>query len=221
MKRWGPTVIVVVLLAATAVAFATTERQKLEKTPFAVLHVEPAFSPAHGTATIDLRFRRAHLVTLQIINNLGHAVATLAREQRVERGNVQFQWRGRRIPDGVYQPQLTLDDGREFTLPNQIRLDSVAPRIVLVSYRPRILRRRDKPIVKIGYRVSELAHAIVFVNGHRRVFGGAKALQAALNWEAEKNGRRLRPGRYRLQLAAIDLAGNVGARTDVFVVRVR
>lgn len=185
------------------------------------MHVEQAFSPSHGTATIDLRFHRAHLVTLQIINKVGHAVATLAREQRVEPGDTQFQWRGRKVADGVYQPQLTLDDGREFTIPNQIRVDSVVPRIALVSYSPRILRRRDKPTVKIAYRVSELAHAIVFVNGRRRVFGGAKALQAALNWEAEKNGRRLRPGRYRLQLAAIDLAGNVGPRTHVFVVRVR
>ncbi len=221
MRRWAPTAIVVAVLAATAVAFATTERQKLEKTPFAVLHVEPAFSPEHGAATIDLRFRRAHLVTLTIINSAGRVVSTLAHEQRVGRGNVQFQWHAKRVPDGVYQPEVTLDDGREFTLLNQIRVDSVAPRIALVSYRPRILRRRDKPIVTIAYRVSEPAHAIVFVGRTRCALSYAKALQAALNCPMKRRGRRLRPGRYRLQLAAIDLAGNVGPRTHVFVVRVR
>jgi hypothetical protein len=221
LKRWAPTAIVVAVLAATAVAFATTERQKLEKTPFAVLHVEPAFSPKHGAATIDLRFRRAHLVTLQIIDSAGRVVAKLAQERRVERGDVQFQWRGKRVPDGVYQPEITLDDGREFTLPNQIRLDSVAPRIALVSYRPRILRRRDKPELTINYRVSEAAHAIVFLGRTRCALGYAKALQARLNCALKRHGRRLRPGRYRLQLAAIDLAGNVGPRTNVFMVRVR
>lgn len=221
MKRWAPTAIVVALLAATAVAFATTERQKLEQTPFAVLHVEAAFSPKHGAATIDLRFERAHLVTLTIIDSTGRVVSTLAHERRVARGEVQFQWRGARVADGLYQPEVTLDDGREFVLPSQIRVDSVAPRIVLVSYRPHVLRRADKPVVKIAYRVSEAAHAIVFLGRTRCALGYAKALQAALNCPLKRHGRRLRPGRYRLKLAAIDLAGNVGPRTDVFVVRVR
>ena len=221
MSRWAPTVIVIALLAATAVAFATTERQKLEKTPFAVLHVEPAFSPKHGTATVDLRFRRRHLITVQIVGPDGRVVATLARERRVSSGHVQFQWHGRHVRDGLYQPKLTLDDGREFTVPNEIRVDSVAPRATLVSYRPRVLRRRAKPEVLIAYRVSESAHILVFVNARRVVLGGAKSLQDAVIWSAKRNGRRLRPGRYRLQLAAVDLAGNVGARTHVFVVRVR
>ena len=221
MKRWAPTAIVVAVLAATAVAFATTERQKLEKTPFAVLHVERAFSPKHGAATIDLSFQRAHLVTVQIINASGRAVATLAKERRVKRGHVQFQWRGQRVADGLYQPQVTLDDGRRFTLPTQIRVDSVVPRIALVAYRPHILRRRDKPEVRIAYRVSEPAHAIVFLGRRRCALSFAKSLQAALNCPLKRSGHRLRPGRYRLQLSAIDLAGNVGARTHVFVVRVR
>lgn len=222
MRRWGPTVVVVVLLAATAVAFATTERQKLEKTPFAVLHVQPAFSPAHGTATIDLRFRHPHLVTLQILRSGNErVVATLAKERRVEPGHVQFQWGGRNAPDGLYVPKLVLDTGREFTLPNQIRVDSVAPRATLVSYRPHLLRRRSKPEIQIAYRVSEPAHVLVFVNGTRVILGGAKALRYAVNWETKRNGRRLRPGRYRLQLAAVDLAGNVGPRTHTFIVRIR
>jgi hypothetical protein len=46
MRRWAPTAVIVALLTATAVAFATTERQKLERTPFGVLPVARDVSPA-------------------------------------------------------------------------------------------------------------------------------------------------------------------------------
>jgi hypothetical protein len=220
MKRWGPTVIVVVLLSATAVAFATTERQKLEKTPFSVLQLTQAFSPKRAAATTRLRFFRSHLVTVVILDAHDRPVATLVREQRVEPGIVEYHWKAT-APDGVYTPRVTLDTGREFTLPRQIRVDSVAPIAHLVSYRPHVLRRRAKPKVTIEYRLSETAHVIVYVNGRRAVVGGHNNRRDNVDWFAHRDGERLPSGRYRLQLAAVDLAGNIGARTPVFVVRVR
>jgi hypothetical protein len=220
MRRWAPTLLIVALLAATAVAFATTERQKLERTPFGVLPVARDVSPARGPALIRLRLRRPHLLTVQILDKRDRVVATLARERRYEAGVAAFRWHAD-VPDGVYTPRVTLDDGRVFTLPLQIRIDSVAPTAVLVSYRPHVLRRRAKPEVRIVYRVSERAHIIVYANGRRVLHGGAKSLQFKVNWVTKRNGRRLPPGRYRLQLAAVDLAGNVGSRTRPFVVRIR
>jgi len=220
MRRWGPTVIVVVLLSATAVAFATTERQKLEKTPFSVLQVTRAFSPKRAAATIRLRLSHPHLVTVEILGARDRPIATLVREQRVEPGTVEFHWHAT-APDGVYTPRVTLDTGREFTLPVQIRVDSVAPTAALVSYRPHVLRRDAKPTVTIGYRVSEKAHVIVYANGRRVAVGFAKARSSEVNWQARRFGARLPRGRYRLQLAAVDLAGNIGPRTPVFVVRIR
>lgn len=220
MRRWGPTIIVVVLLSATAVAFATTERQKLEKTPFSVLDVTQAFSPKRAAATIRLKLRRPHLVTIDILDAHDRAVATLVREQRVEPGTVEFHWKAT-ATDGVYTPRVTLDTGREFTLPNQIVVDSVAPSARLVSYRPHVLRRRGKPKVTIEYRLTESAHVIVYVNGRRAVVGGHNNRRDNVDWFARRNGARLPRGRYRLQLAAVDLAGNIGPRTHVFVVRVR
>lgn len=219
MRSWAPTLIVVALLAATAVAFATTERQKLEKTPFAVLHVDRDVSPASSPALIVLRLHHAHLLTVQIVDRTGRPVATLVRERRYEPGTARFVWHAN-APDGAYEPRVTLDDGREFTVPATITVDSVKPNAALVSYRPRVLRR-GATRVRIAYRVSEPAHILVYVNGRRVVRGGAKALQFAVNWAAKTNNRRLPPGRYRLQLAAVDLAGNVGARTRPFVVEVR
>lgn len=219
MKRWGPTVIVVALLSATAVAFATTERQKLEKTPFSVLQLTQAFSPKRAAATIRLRFRRSHLVTIVILDAQNRPVATLVREQRVEPGIVEYHWKAT-APDGVYTPRVTLDTGREFTLPRQIRVDSVAPSAALASYTPHVLRQGAKKVL-IHYRLSESAHVLVYVNGRRDVVGGGKARVSQVDWYAHRNGERLPRGRYRLQLAAVDLAGNIGARTPVFVVRVR
>jgi hypothetical protein len=222
MRRWGPTAIVVVLLSGTAIAFATTERQKLEKSPFSVVHVDGVFSPRHGPAAVSLSFRRPHLLTLQILDKNDRVIATLAEERRVEAGTTIFRWSGKDVPDGFYRPKATLDTGREFTLENPIRLDSVAPTVRVLSYRPHVLRRRSKPRIRISYDLSEAAHVRVYVNGHQKLEGGATKVLFQLYWYARRvNGRRLRPGRYRLQLAAVDLAGNIGPRTHVFVVRVR
>lgn len=230
MTRWAPTIVVLLLLAGTAVAFATTERQKLEKTPFAVVELEEALSPvcrcATGGSTISLRFRRPHVLTVRILNGKGGVVRTLADEQKVAKGIATFRWNGRDeagrpVPDAEYAPQFTLDEGRTFEPPNPIRVDSVAPTSSLVSFSPRVLTRRAKARIRIRYRVSEIAHPILYVNGRQEVLGGGKALLGKFDWRARRDSRRLRPGRYRLQLAAVDLAGNIGKRTPRFVVRVR
>jgi hypothetical protein len=218
VTRWAPTVVVVLLLAGTAIAFATTERQKLEKTPFAVVHVDQAISPAHGPAAVSLRFRHSHLLTLQIVDSSGKVVATLARERPVEPGLVIFRWPARSAPDGVYRPKATLDDGREFTLQSPITVDTVAPTTKVVSYSPRSVRRSvPKARVRITYQLSEPGHVIVYVGGHRWQEGGGTKPHFQIDWHPQG----LRPRRYRLQLAAVDLVGNVGRRTKAFVVRVR
>jgi hypothetical protein len=218
MMRWAPTIVVVLLLGGTAIAFATAERQKLEKTPFAVVHVDEAISPMHGPAAVSLRFRRSHLLTLQIVDKDDRVVATLARERRVEPGLDTFRWPARSAPDGVYRPKVTLDAGREFILQSPITVDTVAPTTKLISYSPRVVRRhRPKARVRITYQLSEPGHVRVFVNGRKVQEGGGTKPRFQLDWHP----KGLRAGRYRLQLAAVDLVGNVGARTQPFVVRVR
>jgi len=120
MTRWGPTFVVLALLAGTAIAFATTERQKLEKTPFAVVSVTQDFSPKLEPAAIELKLHRSHALTARIIDSQDRVVATLARDERFPAGNVTFHWNGD-VADGIYRPRVRLDDGRVFTLPNPIR----------------------------------------------------------------------------------------------------
>jgi hypothetical protein len=230
VRRWGPALIALLLLGGTAIAFATTERQKLEKTPFAVLRQDEVVSPiCHcktGRATLALRFRKRHVLTVEIRDANGRLVRTLANEQTVGNEVVAFNWNARSdagevVPDGEYSPRIVLDNGRVFDPPNPIRVDSVAPRATLVSYRPRVLRRSQKPSLHVRYRVSESAHPILYANGHQVVRGIGTALAGKFDWFGRRDERLLRPGRYRLQLAAVDLAGNLGERTPPFVVRIR
>jgi hypothetical protein len=223
VKRWGAAIVSLGLLAATAVAFATTERQKLEKTPFAVVRVDDVLSPVcrcdTNAATIALRFRRKHVLTVEILDSRGRVVKTLANEATVRDGVFSVRWHGRDdvgrvLPDGRYDPRFVLDNGRTFDPPNTIVVDSAAPVTRLVSARPRRVHQGDR--VRIRYRVSEPAHPLLFVDGQRVIVGNAKALTAQIEWFA-----RLRRGRHRLQLAAVDLAGNVGRRSRPFVVRIR
>jgi len=223
VKRWGAATVSLALLAGTAVAFATTERQKLERTPFAVVRVDDLLSPVcrcgTNAATIALRFRRRHVLTVEILDARGRVVKTLANEARVRDGVFSVRWHGRDdagrvLSDGSYDPRFVLDNGRTFDPPNAIVVDSTRPVAHVVSARPRRVRRGDR--VRIRYRVSEPAHPLLFVDGQRVIVGNAKALTAEIEWFA-----RLPRGRHRLQLAAVDLAGNVGARTRPFVVRIR
>jgi hypothetical protein len=121
---------------------------------------------------------------------------------------------GARVPDGEYRVEVQLSRAaRTLELPRHITLDTVAPTAQLVSYLPSKPRPGQK--LRISYRVSEPAHGVLFVNGKRRVVTYTTARAATLPW------RPTRRGRYRLQLAARDLAGNLGPRSPVFLVRVR
>ena len=223
MSRPGPAIVALLLLVATALAFATTERQKLERTPFAVLRIDPVVSPvcrcSTDAATIALRFRRTHVLTVQILDAQGRVARTLADEETVRRGVVDVRWHGRDnagrlVPDGQYRPRFVLDNGRTFDPPTPIRVDSAAPTAKLVWYRPHRVHAGRRVLIR--YRVSERAHPLLYVDGRRVVVGYPKAQTAQFQWFA-----RLRRGRHRLQLAAVDLAGNVGRRTKPFVVRIR
>jgi hypothetical protein len=214
---------VLALLVGTAVAFAETERRKLEPAPVREAFVQPAFSPVcacdKSGAAIRLRLSRADTVTVRIRDASDHTVSVLIDRKRLPRGLTQLAWDGRdavgaRVPDGEYRVEVQLSRAaRTLELPRHITLDTVAPTARLVSYLPSKLRPGQK--LRVSYRVSEPAHGVLFVNGRRRVVTYTSVRAATLQW------RPTRRGRYRLQLAALDLAGNLGPRSQVFPVRVR
>ena len=142
------------------------------------------------------------------------------------RGGVHVRWDGRDasgelVPDGVYYPLVHLQDaGRTIDLPNPIRVDTIRPSIRLRSLRPRVfVAGREK--LRITYTVSEHAHAVLLVDGRRRVFTLGERLHGRLQWYGRVAGRPVRPGRHRLTLVAQDLAGNRSEPTAPVFVRVR
>jgi len=212
---------------ATATAFAVTQRLKLEPSPISQTRVSDVFSPvcrcASKAASIDFSLRRADDVRIAV--RTGSGEVTVA-EGSFAQGDVHVRWDGRDasgelVPDGTYYPFVQLKRaGRTIDLPNPIRVDTIRPSIKFTSLRPRVFRPGAEKL-KVTYRVSEHAHALLFVDGRRRVFTASTRLRGRLQWYGKVRGHLIRPGRHKVKLVAEDLAGNRSAPTPWVVVRVR
>lgn len=212
---------------ATATAFAVTQRLKLEPSPISQTRVSDTFSPvcrcASKAASIEFSLRKADDVRIAI--RTGSGEVTVA-DGPFARGDVGVRWDGRDasgelVTDGVYYAVVHLRRaGRTIDLPNPIRVDTIRPSIDLTSLRPRVFRPGSEKL-RVTYTVSEQAHALLFVDGRRRVFTNSTRLRGRLQWYGKVRGHVIRRGRHKLRLVAEDLAGNRSVPTPVVVVRVR
>jgi hypothetical protein len=229
------TAIVLALLAATAAAFALTERAKLEPSPLYGTEVDPIFSPA-GTlkpvAHVRFRVRPRERVDVWIQDAKGQNVATILSNRSVKpRTKLDLVWNGVAesgllVPDGVYMPVVKLlRSHRTIVLPNEMRLDTTRPKIVV--------KHPQYPIISpdgdghhdaftVHYRLSEPAHAILLLRGNKVLFTRTSKQTGELTWRGRlKDGSRARPGRYLLSVAARDTAGNVSKGFPFAIVQVR
>ncbi len=233
MSRLFSTLLVFGLLGGTAAAFAVTEGLKLERTPISGTRVDKVFSPVCGcprrAAAIGFRLRKADALTVEIVEG-NEVVRTLVDSRRFGRGLVHFTWDGRDdagrvVRDGAYRPRVHLDRRhRTIVLPNPIRVDTAPPHIRVVALRPAVFSpdgdgRADGIVVR--YRVSEPAHALLLVDGRRRVRGRFQRLTGELRWYGKVGGKALPSGAHRITLAAEDLAGNSSRPTRAVAVRIR
>lgn len=212
---------------ATATAFAVTQRLKLEPSPISQTRVSDTFSPVcrcpARTASIDFSLRKADQVRIAVRTPSGEVTVA---EGSYARGDVHARWNGRDtsgelVPDGIYYPLVQLERaGRTIDLPNPIRVDTIRPSIKFTSLTPRVFQPGTEKL-RVTYTVSEHAHALLFVDGRRRVFTYGTRLRGRLQWYGKVRGHVIRPGRHKLKLVAEDLAGNRSAPTPVVVVRVR
>jgi hypothetical protein len=215
------------LIVATATAFAVTQRLKLEPSPVSRTRVSDAFSPvcrcASKAANIEFSLRRAD--DLRIAVRVGTGEVTVA-EGPFAQGDVHVRWDGRDasgeiVPDGTYYPLVHLERaGRTIDLPSPIRVDTIRPSIKFTSLRPRAFRPGMEKL-RVTYTVTEHAHALLFVDGRRRVFTNSTRRRGKLQWYGKVRGHPIRPGRHKLKLVAEDLAGNRSAPTPWVVVRAR
>jgi hypothetical protein len=232
VQRHAPTAIVLALLAATAVAFVTTQRQKLQPSPVGRIEIDQIFSSVCAcekrTASIRIGLRRADTVTLDLISSTGETVRTLIDSRRYRaRSTVAVEWDGRDdagklVPDGTYRPRLTLESGaRSFELQNPIVLDTRAPKITVTRVSPRVFSPDGdgrKDLVAVRYKVDGPAHGILRVDGARWEYTRLRT-EGVLTWNGrrKKRNRALPAGVHRLVAAAADEAGNVGNGRVTFV----
>lgn len=231
MRRLGPTLLVIALLAATIVAFALAERLKLERSPITATRVDKVFSPVcdceTATARIRFKLREKGRMVAVILDGDGEVVRTLA-DRRYRAGRVELRWDGRDeagrvVAEGTYRPRVRLpDEKRTFSLPNPIRVDVTPPR-VHAAVEPRLFSpdgdgRNDRIVAR--YRLSERAHGLLFVNGVREVRTRFQRLEDAMHWFGKRDGRSVPAGPYRIAVGAEDDAGNQAERMEA-IVRIR
>jgi hypothetical protein len=235
LRRFGPQILVVLLVLSTGVAFAVTERLKLEKAPIYKTEVTRSFSPACrlsvkgciARASISFFLRRSDRVTVTVLNSNGDEVRTLLDGKRRKQGKLQVVWNGqdgagRIASDGSYRVRVHLANRRStITLPNVIELDTTAPKITLVSVKPRTISpdgdgRSDA--VHIVFTVSGRARALLYADG--RLVSTGRLRSRKIDWQG-KIGGRLRLGRHRLTLRAEDEVGNLSLPTAPVTVDVR
>jgi hypothetical protein len=234
VARWPHLLIALALLAATAAAFAMTERLKLERSPVTGTRVDRVFSPvcecARDVALVSFVLRQRETVTLDILDQDRRSIRRIVRDRREPMGRVTYTWDGRDnldrlVPEGVYRPRVQLErNGRTIVLPNPIRVDATAPVISLVRVVPRVFSpdsdgNRDR--VTADYRISERANALMLVDGRQRVQSKFRRVEGRLTWFGIVDGRTVRPGVYEIRLRAVDRAGNRSVRTRAVPVRVR
>lgn len=233
MKRLAPTLVVVVLLGATAVAFTVTQNLKLERSPILSPRIDRVFSPTCDCgaerAPIEFRLRRPDTVTLAIVDEDERVVRTLLDASR-EGNGVFVRWdgrddEGRLVGEGLYRPRVRLASvERTFLFPNEIEVDLTAPTVELLGVGSRVISpdgdgRAEG--VAVRYRVSEPARALLLVNGKRRVRSRLRDGTGSVEWYGRIRGRPARPGIYRLALFAVDRAGNRSRQMPAGYVTVR
>jgi hypothetical protein len=231
---WPRLALVLALLAATAAAFAVTERLKLERSPITGTRVDKVFSPvcecARDVAVISFVLRRRETVTLDILDKDRRSIRTIVMGRLEPAGRVSYTWDGRDnvdrvVSEGVYRPRVQLRrNGRTIVLPNPIRVDTTAPVITLARVFPRVFSPDsdgEADRVTATYRSDERARAIMLVDGRQRVQSKFRRLEGQLVWFGRVNGSVVRPGTYEIRLRAVDRAGNRSVRTRAVPVRVR
>lgn len=238
MGRVPSTAFCVVLLAVTAAAFALTEGAKTELSPVYATKIDKVFSPtcdphicARRYALVFFKLRRRYRLDVWIKSAAtGERVATLVAGRSYARGPVRLAFRGRTpsgalLPDGTYLPVVRLIGDLTLTLPNPIVLDTVPPRVI---GHPHGMTRLLAPgavgepqVVDVPYVLSAPGRGVLFADGHRVALTYRQHTHATLVWTGRIDGRLVPAGRYTLEIAVRDEAGNQSRPVAIGTVSVR
>jgi hypothetical protein len=233
-KRYGPPVLVTLLVVATGIAFAVTERLKLEPPAITSTRVTKQFSPIcrcnTSKARVAFSLRRNERVTLLIIDSQKKEVRQLLGAVEKPSGPLHVLWNGldndgQLAPDGNYFVRVYFANKRIWTkLPNTIQLDTQAPKLTSITTSPQTFSPdgdHNRDVVHIGYRVNERARVLLYADGklvEETKYRAGKT--GKFDWAGQSGGRLLM-GWHNLTLRAIDTVGNESLATMQLPVRIR
>jgi len=213
------TVLVGVLIAASAVAFLRAERLKLDRSPVAGPSIQKHFSatctpgtrhcsPSHRAA-LSFRLRRPATIALAIVDSSGHVVRRLSGPAAHPAGEVRTSWDGRTAsgelaPDGDYRLRVELRSlDRTITIPDTVGLDDTPPVITITSPPGTLPLRYD---VSERSRVWAVARAANYTGPGDPPRASFRGRNGVIHF---KPARQIAAGTpISLVLVALDAAGN-------------
>jgi hypothetical protein len=202
--------IPLVLIALCAAAFLRAEQLKLHHSAVGHPHVRQAFSPGCTdpgclpAAKLRFTLRKPQALDLAIVDAGGTATKTLATGRRYPKGPVVLRWDGStdsggHAPDGRYRLRVTLADGREVTIPDAIVVDTAPPTIRIHQV------RRGRVALAVHYtRSPGNGYALMIVRQGSRIVLQKRVIPHVAHLAYGK----VAPGRYRIEMVAVDQAGN-------------
>jgi hypothetical protein len=210
------------LLVATTTAFVATEALKLKRPPVGEMRGDRMLSPTcdcgKRVARVSFRLREADAVDVEVVDEDGEAVRTLAEGRRPDVGRVRFRWNGRDnareiVPDGPYQLRVHLVQAdRTVTFSRRIVVDTEPPTVTLSGLSPATVAAGGE--VELRFELGEPARVVVLVDGRRATrLGLFLSGMREVDWPASRRGEALGPGLHDVSLVARDRAGNRSART--------
>jgi hypothetical protein len=202
--------IPLVLIALCAAAFLRAEQLKLHHSAVGHPHVRQAFSPGCAdpgclpAARLRFTLRKPQALDLAIVDADGNVTRTLATGRRYTKGPVVLRWDGStdaggQAVDDRYRLRVTLADGREVTIPDAILVDTMPPRIRIDQV------RMGRVALAVHYtRSLGNGYALMIVRQGSRIVLQKRVIPHVAHLAYGK----LTPGNYRIEMVAVDQAGN-------------
>jgi flagellar hook assembly protein FlgD len=221
------------LVVATFAAFFVVQRVKREPPDVRKARITPLFSPngdgRDETAKASFVLERPDTISVRVIDDQGNVVTTLMSNRNAaahKRLTVTWDGKdsaGKRVPDGIYDYRVNLQDqGRAVLLPRGVRIDTKPPqprvqRIGRDNEGPDILPRRDGEAVTVRFynpARSSPTEVLIYRTAPDPQLVWQETLpggERSFKWDGKaKDGSALPPGTYVVGLRTRDVAGNVG-----------
>jgi hypothetical protein len=202
--------IPLILITLCAAAFLRAEQLKLHHSAVGNPHVRQAFSPGCTdpgclpVAKLRFTLRKPQALDLAIVDVDGNVTKTFATDRGYPKGPLVLRWDGStdsggQAVDGRYRLRVTLADGREVTIPDAIVLDTVPPTIRIDQV------HKGRVALAIHYtRSLGNGYALMIVRQGSRIVLQKRVIPHVAHLAFGK----VAPGRYRIEMVAVDQAGN-------------